>query len=435
MAVNVNRGVADQFYRYKMPKLIAKVEGKGNGIKTVIVNMPEVAKALSRPPAYPTKFFGCELGAQTTMDLKNDRFIVNGAHDAARLQDMLDTFIKKFVLCPQCDNPETELQVSQKKQLIHQRCVACGYQGPVDMRHKLTTYILKNPPNVSGSTDSNTPNKKDKKGSRKKNAEENGKEAEEGSPTNSPPETPVDERDNNWIDDWGDDISRDAVEKRMESLSSGAKGLTLNDELEKTMTQRLEILFEFVKEKKAAGLPDGADKEILAEAERLEVKDKATLVLAELFFNADMLKQIITFRKYFLRFTHQNKKAQKYLLGGFELLVNKYKDVLLAKTAHILKAFYDADIVEEDVILEWAKKPVKKYVSKEMAQQIHTKATPFVNWLKEADEESSEESEEEDVGIVYDSKAKDKLSVEVVKPAKLPESNDSAEDDLDIDDI
>lgn len=57
----------------------------------------------------PTKYFGCELGAQTTMDNKNERFIVNGAHDATRLQDMLDGFIKKFVLCPQCDNPETHL--------------------------------------------------------------------------------------------------------------------------------------------------------------------------------------------------------------------------------------------------------------------------------------------------------------------------------------
>lgn len=27
-----------------------QVEGKGNGIKTVIVNMSEIAKALSRPP-------------------------------------------------------------------------------------------------------------------------------------------------------------------------------------------------------------------------------------------------------------------------------------------------------------------------------------------------------------------------------------------------
>ena len=49
MALNVNRNITDPFYRYKMPKLQAKVEGKGNGIKTVIVNMTEIAKSLERP--------------------------------------------------------------------------------------------------------------------------------------------------------------------------------------------------------------------------------------------------------------------------------------------------------------------------------------------------------------------------------------------------
>ncbi len=79
-----------------MPRLIAKVEGKGNGVKTVIPNMVEIARALGRPPTYCTKYFGCELGAQTQFDFKNDRYIVNGSHEAAKLQDMLDGFIRKY---------------------------------------------------------------------------------------------------------------------------------------------------------------------------------------------------------------------------------------------------------------------------------------------------------------------------------------------------
>lgn len=57
MSVNVNHSVSDQFY-HKMPCMIAKVEGKENGIKTVIVNMIDTAKAINQPPRYPTKYFG-----------------------------------------------------------------------------------------------------------------------------------------------------------------------------------------------------------------------------------------------------------------------------------------------------------------------------------------------------------------------------------------
>ena len=49
--VNVRRDVSDPFYRYKMERLQSKIEGKGNGIKTVIVNLSSVAQSLARPPS------------------------------------------------------------------------------------------------------------------------------------------------------------------------------------------------------------------------------------------------------------------------------------------------------------------------------------------------------------------------------------------------
>ena len=58
--------VDDPEYRYKMPSIIGKVEGRGNGIKTALPNIPLLAQSLHRDPAEVTKFFGTELGAQTT---------------------------------------------------------------------------------------------------------------------------------------------------------------------------------------------------------------------------------------------------------------------------------------------------------------------------------------------------------------------------------
>eukprot|EP00249_Psilotum_nudum_P023473 c28888_g2_i1 orf=320-1687(-) len=135
----------DAFYRYKMPKMVTKIEGRGNGIKTNLVNMVEVSKALARPPSYTTKYFGCELGAQSKYDEKTGTCIVNGAHDQAKLAALLENFIKKYVQCYGCGNPETEVVVT-KSQVITLNCAACGFVSDVDMRDKLTTFILKNPP-------------------------------------------------------------------------------------------------------------------------------------------------------------------------------------------------------------------------------------------------------------------------------------------------
>jgi len=312
MSVNVNRGLSDQFYRYKMPKLIAKVEGKGNGIKTVIVNMVEVAKALNRPPMYPTKYFGCILGAQTNYDVKTDRYIVNGSHEAARLQDLLDGFIQKYVLCPSCSNPETVLKVSQSKGIIGTSCKACGYAGTINSKDKLTTYIIKFPPETPASTDKKEGKESKGKKSAKKSTkkETNGSsspkhdsdEAEEeaGSPSGNNNHE-KDEED----EDWCEDTDADAVAKRMEELLSvGAKGLMQSNDLEKSTEERLMMFLDFVKKRKETageGFDVQTQKDIVSEANRLDVKDKAVLALCEGLFDENLLSQLKSHRMLFLR--------------------------------------------------------------------------------------------------------------------------------------
>lgn len=113
--------------------------------------------------------------------------------------------------------------------------------------------------------------------------------------------------------------------------------------------------------------------------------------------------------------------------------------------------------------MEWSSKVSKKYVSKDLSQEIHDKAAPFLTWLKEAEEEESESDEEDDdleVGdidndvcflckftsitkdlfilqIEYDDRAKQSFKPQQSPPASTkPVENDSDEEgDFDIDAI
>ncbi|KAI7690174.1 Eukaryotic translation initiation factor 5 [Sarcoptes scabiei] len=432
-SVNVNRNLSDQFYRYKMPKLIAKVEGKGNGIKTVIVNMVEIAKALNRPPMYPTKYFGCVLGAQVNCDAKNERYIVNGSHEASKLQDLLDGFIKKYVLCASCDNPETNLLVNQKKGTINSTCKACGHLGTINSQDKLTTYILKCPPDQQNAHGASVSKKKKKDKEPKKNEENNGRIS---------PQPDSDEFTNDQNGDRDDDGDWCDNADYIDELSGGAQKLTLNADLDKSVEERMQIFFDFAKRKISGDPIDVAgQKEIYAEAERLDIRDKAVIALCEILFR-DPLKipeQIKSYRTLFLRFTLHNTKSQKYLLKGFELTVKEFPNELLPRVPLILNAFYNTDILDEKVLIDWSDK--KKSAVKALASQIHERAQKFIDWLKEAeeeddDEEGDEEEEEEDLQVVYDERSRPDKITELQEKTDQSKPSETGKDiDIDIDAI
>jgi translation initiation factor 5 len=284
-----------------MPVLLTKIEGKGNGIKTVVPNMSDVARALSRPPTYPTKFFGSELGAQTSVDEKNDRYIVNGAHDADRLRELLDAFIDKFVLCGSCKNPETDLIVT-KNEMIVRDCKACGERTGVDMRHRLSTYILKNPPkkknksskgghaeapSPSGETNGNAgAGENDEADANAGSDDEMTKRIKAEALVLNPESQLADEG-------WSADTSADAVKTRMGRVTAGVASLGLSgggeDESDEGADSPYTQLAHWVKENAGVNAV-----EVFKKVQELgiEKKHKAVQVLAQTLFTRDILTEI-----------------------------------------------------------------------------------------------------------------------------------------------
>ena len=162
-----------------MPTVYGKVEGRGNGIKTVIPNITDVGLSLHRDPSEVNKFFGCELGSQTTYNEETDRAVVNGAHTDGDLQKLMHKYIELFVLCPNCRLPETEYKI--KSGCIYHKCAACGNKDMVDMTHKLCAFILaKDKKDKQDAKKGGKDKKKDKK-DKKKEKKEDDKKEESGS--------------------------------------------------------------------------------------------------------------------------------------------------------------------------------------------------------------------------------------------------------------
>jgi len=406
--VNIRRDVDDKFYRYRMPLLLTKIEGKGNGIKTVIPNMSDVARALSRPPTYITKFFGCELGAQTPLDEKNDRYIVNGAHDAARLRELLDGFIDKFVLCRSCKNPETDLVIlkSGRNEDIIRDCKACGERTGIDMRHKLVTFILKNPP------------KKTKKGK----GEANGAATGNGNGVHATaPTVPGEGEDNADLgadsddeltrkikaeaanlttdttlpaDDWSADTSPGAVHARMKALSAQVGTMSLgggdDDGSEEDADSPYSQFGHWVQENRED--EDVGSVQIYQKAEALgvEKKHKILLVLVQALFTEDVVQEITTYKSLLAKMV-TSEKHQKSLLGGIERLVGLTHPDLIPAVPKILMALYQNDILDEDVVTQWGTHVSKKYVDKETSKKVRKASEPFLKWLEEADDGSGDD--------------------------------------------
>lgn len=429
----------DKFYRYKMPAIKAKVEGKGNGIKTVIDNCVDVARALSRPPEYVCKHFGFELGAQVQMNKAVERYIVNGAHEAEALQDKLDLFIKAWVLCTSCSNPETNLKV--KDGAIMQACQACGFAGPLKASGRMQQYIVKTPPKSFGAQYAQKTTNEQKK-------------TIESTPVTGNDQSPIHD---GWTekDEFVNETDATAIIDRMlQDLSGKMSDMTIASETfaELDPETRITLFCKHARRlKKSMGdqfLEQEGANQIANLCNVLQLGAFAPLAFKQFAkFSSNLMQEITEYASH-LQLICVDESAQKSMIGVIELTVSEHRKKLLPYTAHLLKLVYDNDIVSDQVIIKWAEKPTKKFVKRSLVEKMIDVSAKFLEWLQEPDssdeedeengedqEESEEEQADEDNQVSFSKQAPEPEKISAKKPEQNTAFEESSDDDIDIDDI
>lgn len=120
MSININNS-NDPFYRYKRDKI--EIVYKGN--ETHILNLHKIARQLCCSPIKDEKYIQSlykallrkikKLGT-SVKEIENVT-VVKGKIEKSILEDLLNNFIKKYILCPKCSSPEFNTKI----------CSACGY--------------------------------------------------------------------------------------------------------------------------------------------------------------------------------------------------------------------------------------------------------------------------------------------------------------------
>ncbi|CAD2087832.1 eukaryotic translation initiation factor 5, putative [Plasmodium vinckei] len=434
--INIPRDRNDPNYRYKMPKLISKIEGRGNGIRTNITNMGDIARALKRPPMYPTKFFGCELGTMVKFEENEEKAIVNGAHKENDLVNILDKFIEMYVLCPHCLLPETDIIV--KKGFLICKCNACGNIGQLNNSHKIATYMIKNPPQIS-TVGSKKKKVKEKKG--EKNGKSKSDKAEKGAGDNNDDSKngilqPGAYHDNNSSDDACTDKSNpnnsstnnNKKDKKSKSKKDkGKKKLEDNFVLEKELLHYESFEIKEVIDRLrtlVVTFPNISDNDFCEELRVLQVsqcfdsKCRMFICLCALF-DDKISKELLEKNIKYLKKINDTSVTTMDIFLALEYYVNKIATTAITIYPYILQVLYNNDMLEsKDIIKRYDEEDDANVISvsnnkkgsssnninnvdekqkeyNECYEKCKCMAKHFVNWLKQNDSDE-EESDDED---------------------------------------
>lgn len=146
-ALNMD-GSDDPFYRYKMPAVQVKVEGSSKMIKTVLLNLDDVCRAIGRPCDHLLVYLGQHFNAATQAATRTGKAYISGSREQAEVQDHVFKFLQEAVLCSRCRKPETAFMVkgSKKKKEGFLLCKGCAARTDLDSTDRFVKYMILHPP-------------------------------------------------------------------------------------------------------------------------------------------------------------------------------------------------------------------------------------------------------------------------------------------------
>lgn len=365
---------ADDHYRYKMPRLTPRTISSGNGIKTSILNAKQIAKAIFRTSSCLTHWFGYALAVQSKPTQNQEQIVLNGDHDAKKLQNSLYEFIDNFVLCPVCQNPETICEHQGPNLVLH--CNSCGNNSAVQSNksnyiQKMIDWYISHIPSDNKTSSSVT--------------------QQQGA-----------------ID------KIDEMQKQAAELEGSGQGVYINvDEL--TLLQKqlepkqgeqdkpkmtpteAENLFNKLKDM----LKEQSDTEIYKELQSISARydinagTRMSIVFHAAFDDQPnkLLENIVKHRQLFIVLSIVEKE-QKELLGLFCLFISEEHKELMSSAPIIFFTLYDNEIIEETVFKDWLNHPSRFEKKKQINKEMREIVKPFLKWLDDAETEPDSPQDE-----------------------------------------
>jgi translation initiation factor 2 subunit 2 len=93
----------------------------------MIQNFSEIADALNRDPQHILKFLLRELG--TAGNLEGTRAIMQGKFTHYLINEKIDDYITRFIMCHECNRPDTK--IIREDRIFILKCEACGAKAPL----------------------------------------------------------------------------------------------------------------------------------------------------------------------------------------------------------------------------------------------------------------------------------------------------------------